>query len=137
MVGSLLSSGEVSTEGLLIGIDARRARPSTPPSSLREGRHFAPGEKGILLNRSVARKLGVGVGGTVVALGTTADGRLSGVKLTVTGIWMIRGLEAYEWGTCFTTLEAAQQLLDSGDAAGVLVFRQKDPDASARRSRAR
>jgi putative ABC transport system permease protein len=131
MVGALLSSGEVSMEGLLIGIDARRREAVYPAIALREGRFFAPGEKGILLNRGVAKKLGVGVGGTVVALGTTADGRLSGVKLTVTGIWMVRGLEAYEWGSCFTSLEAVQELVDSGDAAGVIVFRQKDPDAAS------
>jgi putative ABC transport system permease protein len=68
------------------------------------------------------------VGGTIVALGTTADGRLSGVKLTVTGIWMVRGLEAYEWGSCFADIAAVQELLDAGDAAGVIVFRQRDGD---------
>jgi putative ABC transport system permease protein len=128
-VGALLSSGDVSMEGLLIGIDPRARASAYPAIELREGRFFEPGEKGILLNRGVARKLGVGVGGTVVALGTTADGRLSGVKLTVTGVWMVRGLDAYEWGSCFASLEAVQQLLDAGDAAGVIVFRQKDDDA--------
>jgi putative ABC transport system permease protein len=126
MVGALLSSGDVSMEGLLIGIDPAARAAVYPGLELREGRFFEPGEKGILLNRGVARKLGVGVGGTVVALGTTADGRLSGVKLTVTGIWMVRGLEAYEWGSCFASLAAVQELLDAGDAAGVLVFRQRD-----------
>ena len=128
MVGALLSSGDVSMEGLLIGIDPRARAAVYPALELREGRFFEPGEKGILLNRGVARKLGVGVGGTVVALGTTADGRLSGVKLTVTGIWMVRGLDAYEWGSCFTDLAAVQELLDAGDAAGVIVFRQRDGD---------
>ena len=99
-----------------------------PPSSLREGRFFEPGEKGILLNRGVARKLGVGVGGTVVALGTTADGRLSGVKLTVTGVWKVGGLDAYEWGSCFVDLAAVQELLDAGDAAG---RRRLPPDETA------
>jgi putative ABC transport system permease protein len=116
-------------EGLLIGIDARARAAAYPAIELREGRFFEPGEKGVLLNRGVARKLGVGVGGTVVALGTTADGRLSGVKLTVTGIWMVRGLDAYEWGACYADLASIQELLDAGDAAGVLVFRQRDNDA--------
>jgi putative ABC transport system permease protein len=128
MVGALLSSGDVSMEGLLIGIDPRRRTAVYPALGLREGRFFEAGEKGVLLNRGVARKLGVGVGGTVVALGTTADGRLSGVKLTVTGIWMVRGLEAYEWGSCFADIAAVQELLDAGDAAGVIVFRQRDGD---------
>jgi putative ABC transport system permease protein len=131
MVGALLSSGDLSMEGLLIGIDARARETVYPALALHEGRFFAPGEKGILLNRGVARKLGVGVGGELVALGTTADGRLSGVKLRVTGIWMVRGLEAYEWGSCFTSLEAVQELLDVGDAAGVLIFRQRDDAADS------
>ena len=126
MVGALLSSGEVSMEGLLIGIDERSRAAVSPALELREGRFFRPGEKGILLNRGVARKLGVKVGDSVVALGTTADGRISGIRLAVTGIWKVRGLDAYEWGSCFTTVEAVQELLDAGDAAGVLVFRQKD-----------
>jgi putative ABC transport system permease protein len=129
MVGALLSSGDVSMEGLLIGIDPGARATVYPALALREGRFFEPGEKGVLLNRGVARRLGVGVGGTVVALGTTADGRLSGVKLKVTGIWMVRGLDAYEWGSCFASLAAVQELLDAGDAAGLLVFRQKDDDA--------
>ena len=129
MVGALLSSGDVSMEGLLIGIDPRARAAVYPALGLREGRFFEPGEKGVLLNRSVARKLGVGVGGTVVALGTTADGRLSGVKLVVTGIWTVRGLDAYEWGSCYVDLAAVQELLDAGDAAGVLIFRQRDDRA--------
>ncbi len=128
MVGALLSSGEVSMEALLIGIDPAARAAVYPALELREGRFFEPGEKGILLNRGVARKLGVGVGDSVVALGTTADGRLSGVKLAVTGVWMVRGLEAYEWGSCFASLSAVQELLDAGDAAGVIVFRQGDGD---------
>lgn len=131
MVGALLSSGETSAEALLVGIDAAQRRAVYPALALREGRFFAPGERGILLNRGVANRLGVGVGDTVVALGTTADGRLSGIKLTVTGIWMVRGLDAYEWGTCFTGLDAVQELHDSGDQAGILVFRQTDPSADS------
>jgi putative ABC transport system permease protein len=128
MIGALLSSGDVSMEGLLIGIDPRARAAVYPALELREGRFFEPGEKGVLLNRGVAKKLGVGVGGTVVALGTTADGRLSGVKLKVTGIWMVRGLDAYEWGSCFADIAAVQEILDAGDAAGVLIFRQRDGD---------
>jgi putative ABC transport system permease protein len=129
MIGALLSSGDVSMEGLLIGIDPRARSAVYPALQVREGRFFEPGEKGILLNRGVARKLDVRPGSTLVALGTTADGRLSGVKLKVTGIWMVRGLDAYEWGSCFADIAAVQEILDAGDAAGVLVFRQRDGEA--------
>ncbi len=129
MVGALLSAGDSSLEGILIGIDPA-ARPAVYPAvALREGRHFEPGERGILLNRGVARRLGVGVGGTVVALGNASDGRLTAVKLNVTGIWVVKGLESYEWGACYADLASVQELVDVGGAAAVLVFRQKDVDA--------
>ena len=131
MVGALLSAGDESLEGILIGVDPD-ARPAVYPSvGLREGRHFQAGENGVLLNRGVARRLGVGVGDSIVALGNASDGRLTAVKLNVTGIWVIPGLEAYEWGACYTDLAAVQELVDVGDAAGVIVFRQKDPEADA------
>jgi putative ABC transport system permease protein len=130
MVGAILSSGETSLEGILIGIDPI-ARPSVYPSiALREGRHFQAGERGILLNRGVARKLSAKVGDTIVALGNAADGRLTAVKLKVTGIWFVKGLEAYEWGACYTDIAAVEELLDVTDSAGVLIFRQTDPGVS-------
>lgn len=129
MVGALVSNGEASLEAVLIGIDPA-ARPAVYPAlQLREGRHFEPGEKGVLLNRGVAKKLGAAPGTTLVALGNTADGRLSAVKLTVTGIWVVPGLEAYEWGACYVDIAAVQELLDAGDSAGVLILRQRDPRA--------
>jgi putative ABC transport system permease protein len=131
MVGTILSSGEASMEGVLIGIDPDARSAVYPAVELREGRHFRPGEKGILLNRGVARKLGAKVGDAVVALGNATDGRLTAVKLNVTGIWLVRGLEAYEWGACYTDIAAVQELMDVGDEAGALVFRQKDPLAPA------
>jgi putative ABC transport system permease protein len=129
MVGALLSNGEASMEAVVIGIDPVERPEVYPALGLRSGRHFEPGEKGILLNRGVARKLEAGVGTTLVALGNTSDGRLSAVKLTVTGIWVVPGLEAYEWGACFADIAAVQELLDAGDAAGVLIFRQRDAAA--------
>jgi putative ABC transport system permease protein len=131
MVGALLSSGETSMEGILIGIDPAARSAVYPAVGLRAGRHFAPGERGVLLNRGVAKKLGASVGDEIVALGNTADGRLSAVRLKVTGIWSIRGLDAYEWGTCYADIAAVQELMDVGDAAGVLVFRQRDLTAES------
>jgi ABC-type lipoprotein release transport system permease subunit len=133
MVGSLLSSGERSLEGILVGIDPPARAAVYPALALREGRYFEAGHRppGILVNRGVAKRLGVGVGDTVVALGNAADGRMTAVRLQVTGIWHIQGLDAYEWGTCFVDLAAVQQLVDSGDAAAVLVLRQRDPRAPA------
>jgi len=131
MVGVLLSSGEVSLEGILIGIDPASRAAVYPALELREGRHLQPGEKAILLNRGLARRLGVRVGDKVVALGTAGDGRVAAAKLLIAGVWTVKGLESYEWGACFTTLSAVQELLDNGAGAGVLVFRQRDPRAPA------
>ncbi len=131
MVGALLSNGDASMEVVLIGIDPK-ARPAVYPAvELREGRHFVAGEMGILINRGVAKKLGASLGSTLVALGNTADGRLAAVKLTVTGLWVVKGLEAYEWGACYADLAAVQQLMDVENQAGVVVFRQRDVTAPA------
>ena len=131
MVGALLSSGDESMEGILIGIDPAARAAVYPALALREGRHFREGEKGVLLNRGVARKLNASVGDTVIALGNTSDGRMSAVRLLVTGIWWVKGLEAYEWGACYADLAAVQELMDTPDQAAVLVLRQRDPRAPA------
>jgi putative ABC transport system permease protein len=129
MVAALLSSGDRSLESILVGIDPA-ARPAVYPAlELREGRHFQAGENGVLLNRGVMRRLGAHVGDTLVALGNAADGRLTAVRLKVTGVWAVKGLEAYEWATCYADLAALQDLVDVGDQAGVIVLRQRDPKA--------
>jgi putative ABC transport system permease protein len=131
MVGAILSSGETSMEAILIGIDPRKRADVYPALELREGRHFEPGENGILLNPGVASRLGARLGDTVVSLGYTTDGRLSAVRLKVTGVWVVKGLEAYEWGACYVDLAAVQELLDVGEAAGVLILRQNDLGAAS------
>src|SRR5687767_12114372 len=60
-VGALLSSGDLSMEGILIGIDPAARESVYPAIGLREGRHLRPGEPGVLVNRNVARRLDVGV----------------------------------------------------------------------------
>jgi putative ABC transport system permease protein len=129
MIGALLSSGDTSAEVILVGIDPSARAGVYPALEVRRGRFLAPGRREVLLNRGVARRLQVTPGDEVVALGNTSDGRLSGVKLEVAGIWTVRGLEAYEWGACFASLGAVQELLDAGDAAGVLILRQRDARA--------
>jgi putative ABC transport system permease protein len=127
MIGALLSSGDASMEGILVGIDPEARAAVYPALELREGRHFVAGERGVLVNRGVATRLALRPGGSLVALAATSDGRLNGIKLTVTGTWWVKGLEAYEWGACYADVAAVQELLDVGDRAGVLVFRQADP----------
>ena len=126
MVGSLLSFKDTTMDGVLIGIDAAARASTYPALEVIAGRHFEPGEKGVLVNRGVARKLGIGPGDDLVALGTTSDGRLNGTKLRVTGIYRIRGLEAYEWGSCYADLVGVQEILDVPDQAGVVVLRLRD-----------
>ena len=131
MVGALLSFKDTTMDGVLIGIDARARASTYPALSVVEGRHFEPGEKGVLINRGVARKLGIGPGDDLVALGTTSDGRLNGTKLRVTGIYTIKGLEAYEWGSCYADLEGVQEILDVPEQAGLVVLRLKDSGRDA------
>ncbi|MBX7186598.1 MAG: FtsX-like permease family protein [Vicinamibacteria bacterium] len=131
MVGALLSFKDTTMDGVLIGIDARARAATYPALSVVEGRHFEPGEKGVLINRGVARRLGIGPGDDLVALGTTSDGRLNGTRLQVTGIYTIKGLEAYEWGSCYADLEGVQEILDVPGQAGLVVLRLKDSGREA------
>ena len=126
MVGALLSFKETTMDGVLIGIDPSARAATYPDLSVVLGRHFEPGEGGVVINRGVARKLGIGPGDDMVALGTTSDGRINGVKLRVTGVYTIKGLEAYEWGSCYADVASVQQLLDAPDQAGVVVLRLTD-----------
>ncbi len=126
MVGALLSFRETTMDGVLIGIDPKARAATYPDLSVIEGRHFEPGEGGVLINRGVARKLGIGPGDDMVALGTTSDGRLNGTKLRVTGVYTIKGLEAYEWGSCYSDIASVQELLDAPDQAGLVVLRLAD-----------
>jgi putative ABC transport system permease protein len=126
MVGALLSFEETTMDGVLIGIDPSARAATYPDLAVIEGRHFEPGEGGVLINRGVARKLRIGPGDDLVALGTTSDGRLNGVKLRVTGVYRIKGLEAYEWGSCYVDITSVQELLDVPDQAGLTVLRLKD-----------
>ena len=126
MVGALLSFKETTMDGVLIGIDPSARAATYPDLSVVLGRHFEPGEGGVVINRGVARKLGIGPGDDMVALGTTSDGRINGVKLRVTGVYTIKGLEAYEWGSCYADVASVQQLLDAPDQAGVVVLRLAD-----------
>lgn len=131
MVGALLSFKDATMDGVLIGIDASARAATYPDLSVVAGRHFVPGEKGVLINRGVARKLAIGPGDDLVALGTTSDGRLNGTKLKVTGIFTITGLEAYEWGSCYADLAAVQEILDVPGQAGVVVFRLENSGREA------
>jgi len=137
MVGALLSFKDTTMDGVLIGIDAKARAATYPALSVVEGRHFRPGEKGVLINRGVSRKLGIGPGDDLVALGTTSDGRLNGTKLRVTGIYRIHGLESYEWGACYADLEGVREILDVPEQAGVVVLRLLDSgrDAASVRDR--
>jgi len=123
MVGALLSFKETTMDGVLIGIDPRARAATYPDLSVIKGRHFEQGEGGVLINQGVARKLGIGPGDDLVALGTTSDGRLNGTKLRVTGVYTIKGLEAYEWGSCYADVASVQALLDVPDQAGVVILR--------------
>lgn len=131
MVGALLSKGETTMDGVLVGIDPRSRETVYPALKAIEGRHFEAGERGVLLNRGVAKKLGLGPGDEMVALGTTSDGRMSGVKLRVTGIYSIKGLEAYEWSVCFTDIASLQELTDTPDQTALLILRLGDGGVAA------
>lgn len=113
-------------DGVLIGIDREHAPPPIPISRWWRGGISSPGERSRLVDRGVARKLGIGPGDDMVALSTLSNGRLNRTRLRVTGVYTIKGLEAYEWGSCYADLASVQDLLDVPDQAGLVVLRLDD-----------
>ena len=86
--GGLISSGEATTAGSLMGIDTElEPQVSNILHAVVEGRPPAGGTNEIVIGAEMARQLGVGVGAEVVLVVPAADGSIGNDLYTVTGIF--------------------------------------------------
>ncbi len=86
--GGLVSSGDATVAGMLMGIDvAREARVSRLLSSLQEGQFPRPGRNEILLGVEMARQLDVTMGAEVVLVVPAADGSMGNELFRVAGLF--------------------------------------------------
>ncbi len=133
---ALLSAGERSFGGLVIGVDPQQeAVWSTMPSRIVEGRYLQ-GAGDLVLGVRLARNLGVGIGDEVVMLGTALKGGVAAAALAVVGI-LETGQAEMDRTLAQMTLDdfrAGWQLgADQAHALVLLLHRNKDTAAVAGR----
>ena len=86
--GGLVSSGEATTAGVLVGIDPELERQvSNVLRAVIEGRAPNVGGNEILIGAEMARQLEVGVGNEVILVVPAADGSMGNDLYTVSGIF--------------------------------------------------
>ena len=84
----LVSSGEATTAGQLMGIDpARETGVTRFLEGLTEGRLPEPGRNEMAIGSEMARQLEVGIGGELVVVAPGADGSMGNDLYTVSGIY--------------------------------------------------
>ena len=84
----LVSSGEATTAGQLMGIDpARETSVTRFLEGLTEGRLPEPGRNEMAIGSEMARQLEVGIGGELVVVAPGADGSMGNDLYTVSGIY--------------------------------------------------
>jgi ABC-type lipoprotein release transport system permease subunit len=84
--GGLVSSGDQTLAGLLLGVDpGREARVTTLLSTLDGGRVPTPDAHEVLLGREMARQLGLELGDEVVLVAPAADGSMGNDLYTLVG----------------------------------------------------
>jgi len=109
--GGLVSSGESTSAGILMGIDPEReARVSRMLSSLTQGSVSENGTKEILIGTEMARQLGVDLGAEVVLVAPAADGSMGNDLFTVSGIYRT-GLAELDASYVLLPLATLQELV--------------------------
>ena len=114
--GGLISSGESTSAGMLMGID-----PELEPTlsrflhELSEGRLPVPGRNELLIGTEMARQLVIGVGDEVVVVAPGADGSMGNDLFQVAGIFRT-GLAELDAAVAVVPVDVLQALvvLDSG-----------------------
>ena len=129
--GGLVSSGEATSAGVLLGVDPRREVALTRfLDPLIEGRLPAPGANELVIGEEMGRQLATGVGGELVVVASGADGSLANDLYTVSGIYRT-GLVEFDAATAVMPLADLQTLvvLDPGRIHEIAVA-TADPTAA-------
>jgi len=128
---ALLSSGAATDGARLVGVDpAREDRLTGLARKIARGRYLTANDSGILLGSELAEHLGLGVGDTVIALGSGYHGVSAAGRFTIVGTvtFPIPELNAT---TAYLSLPAAQALVGAPDRVTTLAVMLDDPRALA------
>ncbi|MEJ2236664.1 MAG: ABC transporter permease [Gemmatimonadales bacterium] len=109
--GGLVSSGEATTAGLLLGIDPElEPKVSNVLNAVVDGRSPRAGSDDIVVGAEMARQLAVGIGDEVILVVPAADGSMGNDLYTVAGIFN-SGLAELDATYAMVSLQSLQTLL--------------------------
>ena len=127
--GGLVSSGNATSAGMLMGIDAEReVGVSRILSGLLSGRAPADDAQELLVGDEMARQLGVEIGDEVVIVAPAADGSMGNDLFRVTGIFHT-GMADVDSSYALVALGPLQELLalDSSRVHEIAAATTRDP----------
>ena len=109
--GGLVSSGEATRAGMLMGVAPDRETALTRfLDPLTAGRLPVAGAAEAVVGEEMARQLGVGVGDELVVVASAADGSMGNDLYTVAGVYGT-GLDEFDAATVVLPIDALQTLL--------------------------
>lgn len=124
---ALVSVGERSYGGLVMGVDAEREAPMfTLPAYLREGEYLPRGDSAFI-GSSLAKNLGVELGDEIVALGSGKEGGVAALVLNVDGIFE-SGRADLDRTVLQAPVHAVQAAFELGDSLHSVVLKIDDPE---------
>jgi ABC-type lipoprotein release transport system permease subunit len=110
----LLSAGSRSAGAVMLGVDMERERSvGRLLGTLAAGRLPAPGARELLLGRSLAQRLGLRVGDTLVVVAPAADGSMGNDLMMVSGLFA-SGISELDATQAIVPIGTLQQLLALG-----------------------
>lgn len=130
--GGLISSGEATTAGMLLGVDpAREVRLTRFLDPLVAGALPAAGRNELVVGEELARQLAVGVGDELVVVASGADGSMANDLYAVAGIYRT-GLVEFDASTAVMPLTDLQTLVVLGpDRIHEIAVATADPSTAA------
>jgi ABC-type lipoprotein release transport system permease subunit len=109
--GGLLSSGESTVAGVLVGIEpALESRVSRILRGLTDGRAPEAGENELAVGSEMARQLGIATGAEVVVMAPGADGSMGNDLFVVSGVFRT-GLQELDASHAIVSIETLQKLV--------------------------
>ena len=118
--GALMSVGESSLAGLVMGVDtAREVRLSTLPRRIVEGRYLQASDE-VVVGSGVARRLNLAIGDELVLLGSGVEGGLAVMAQRVVGVFETRIAEL-DRALVQVPLASMQLAFEVGDQAHALI----------------
>ena len=124
-VGALISVGETSLAGLVMGVDPKREPLlSTLPGRMVEGRYLQAADE-VIVGSGVARRLGLGVGDEVVLLGSGAEGGVAAIAPRLVGVFESRITEL-DRSLVQVPLASLQSAFELGDEAHAIIVATDD-----------